>query len=478
MRRRLLGESVFRVVFYYTTVQLYQRGWKPKWTFHKHQSKKLLRLLRVSGWKYSKWTDKFTSCNERYWSLADGGCSEGLSRPRERRQSCDWTSRLWSSSIWTCVLTRPDVLSMLYVTAKPGALTALQVLLCRHWLAPCAHTKSCHGRHWLTKSCHGRFYPPFTLQAVSAPAPVIEFPFSSLCRASVVLAKVSALVVTVHRVSSHRPPSLLGTWRCAVERVTFGDAHRSICVVGHFWWLSAGLDCNTFFVPPWKNRRRMSASDDESINGCEIRAPRRRNSPSDPTSRKIEDHGWQGMQAFGRCVPLVSKVEVKPRDIGQMLIRNLRMLQRLPSCRGIIVSLAAEIGSVNLRWTNVDTVQFWCCTVGWMRSIVAHLIPAKGVDFSSFEKVVKMIDKYLDNLGYHRVVFRCDNEPSILELLMVVKLAWTGDVVWETFAEGDPQSNCAAESSVNVVKGHVRSIKLAVESASGVEVPAACAVCQ
>ena len=42
-----------------------------------------------------------------------------------------------------------------------------------------------------------------------------------------------------------------------------------------------------------------------------------------------------------------------------------------------------------------------------------------------------------------------------------------------TSAEGDPQSNGAAESSVNVVKGHVRWIKLAVESASSVEVPGA-----
>ena len=51
-------------------------------------------------------------------------------------------------------------------------------------------------------------------------------------------------------------------------------------------------------------------------------------------------------------------------------------------------------------------------------------------------------------------------------------MAWTGDVVQETSAKGDPQTNRAAESSVNVVKGYVRSIKLAVESASGVEVAA------
>ena len=83
-----------------------------------------------------------------------------------------------------------------------------------------------------------------------------------------------------------------------------------------------------------------------------------------------------------------------------------------------------------------------------------------------------MIVKDLDTLGYHRVVFRCDNEPSILALLEAVKLVWTGDVVQETSVEGDPQSNGPVGSSVNVVTGHVRSIKPAVESASGVEVPA------
>ena len=88
---------------------------------------------------------------------------------------------------------------------------------------------------------------------------------------------------------------------------------------------------------------------------------------------------------------------------------------------------------------------------GVTKSIFAHLIPARGVDFPSCEKVVETIVQDLDTLGYHRVVFRCDNEPSILALLRAVRLAWTGDVMHETSAEGDPQSNGAAESSVNVV---------------------------
>ena len=53
---------------------------------------------------------------------------------------------------------------------------------------------------------------------------------------------------------------------------------------------------------------------------------------------------------------------------------------------------------------------------GVTKSIFAHWIPAKGVDFPSCEKVVKMIIKDLGTLGYHRVVFRCDNEPSTLAL--------------------------------------------------------------
>ena len=44
---------------------------------------------------------------------------------------------------------------------------------------------------------------------------------------------------------------------------------------------------------------------------------------------------------------------------------------------------------------------------GVTKSFWAHFIPAKGVDFPSYEKVVKSIIYDLDNLGYHGVVFRC-----------------------------------------------------------------------
>ena len=75
---------------------------------------------------------------------------------------------------------------------------------------------------------------------------------------------------------------------------------------------------------------------------------------------------------------------------------------------------------------------------GVTKSILAHMIPAKGVDFPSCEKVVKTILKDLNTLEHHRVLFRCDSVPSILALIRAVKWAWTGDVVQEASAEGDP----------------------------------------
>ena len=40
----------------------------------------------------------------------------------------------------------------------------------------------------------------------------------------------------------------------------------------------------------WETKWLRDVSDAESVGGDELREPRRRNSPSDPTSREIEDH--------------------------------------------------------------------------------------------------------------------------------------------------------------------------------------------
>ena len=100
--------------------------------------------------------------------------------------------------------------------------------------------------------------------------------------------------------------------------------------------------------------------------------------------------------------------------------------------------------------------------VGVTKSSSAHVVSSKGVDVLGCEQVVVDDTKwsvfFLVDREVPMSVFLCDIKPSTLAP--------------GTSAEGDPQSNGAAERSRNVTKGHVRSIKPAVGSASGVDVPA------
>ena len=178
--------------------------------------------------------------------------------------------------------------------------------------------------------------------------------------------------------------------------------------------------------------------DAESVGCDELREPRRRSSPSDPTSREIE---------CSLC-PRARSSRETPRE-GR---KELEDGSKVP-----VVSWDYCFFGARNRTTEAEVEQGGDSPVlvmhdGVTKSVCAHLIPAKGVDFPSCEKVVKRIVKDLDTSGYHRVVFRSANGPSILSLLRAVKLGWTGDMVQQTSAAGDPQSNGAAESSVNAVK--------------------------
>ena len=142
---------------------------------------------------------------------------------------------------------------------------------------------------------------------------------------------------------------------------------------------------------------QRGVSDAESVGGDEIREPRRRNSPSDPTSREIEDHVLTSVQVFDRGVQLVSKGVVEPRDTKGKAAKSWKMVRRSQSCRGIIVSLEPETESAEVERRGDSPVLVM--HDGVTKSIFAHLIPAKGVDFPSCEKVVKMIVQDLDTLG-------------------------------------------------------------------------------
>ena len=84
---------------------------------------------------------------------------------------------------------------------------------------------------------------------------------------------------------------------------------------------------------------------------------------------------------------------------------------------------------------------------------------------------VAMWTKYVERLGYRRVVFRSDNEPALLAFLDKLRENLSGEVVVEGSPVGDPQSNGAAEMAVGQLKGLVRTLKYSVEQRLQTRIP-------
>ena len=167
-----------------------------------------------------------------------------------------------------------------------------------------------------------------------------------------------------------------------------------------------------------------NSSEKKYIQGDEVREPRRRNSPSDPTSREIEDRVLTGHVTFRSwCAACVQGRGRAERHQGEGR-KELEDGSEVPVVSWDYCFLGAKnrINEAAEEQRGDSPVLVMHDRV--TKPIFAHLIPSKGVDFPSCEKVVKMIVKDLDTFGYHRVVFRCDNELSTLALLRAVKLDW------------------------------------------------------
>ena len=117
------------------------------------------------------------------------------------------------------------------------------------------------------------------------------------------------------------------------------------------------------------------------------------------------------MQVFGHGVQLVAKGEVEPRDTKGEGRKELEDGSKVPAVSWYYCFFGARNRTTEAEVEQRGNNPVLVMHDGVTKSIFAHLIPAKRVDFPSCEKVVKMIAKGLDTLDYHRVVLRCDNEP-------------------------------------------------------------------
>ena len=110
------------------------------------------------------------------------------------------------------------------------------------------------------------------------------------------------------------------------------------------------------------------------------------------------------------------------------------------------------------------------------KGVFAHAVLHKGTEYAGSNLAVRRVCADLDSLGYKRVVFRDDGEASLEAFLSAVKRAWDGEVIPEQSATGEVQSHGAVERGVQTVEGFTRTLRSALTSRLGRQIPLESAV--
>ena len=217
----------------------------------------------------------------------------------------------------------------------------------------------------------------------------------------------------------------------------------------------------------------------EEPQSVETRDARCAPTPLDPTAAEIESHRLTGHAVFRswcrHCVRGRGREAAHAstnRPEGSLPILSWDYCYLSSKRQQSAAAGAADEATIGTDDSNTSSespvlVMF----DGRSKGIHARLMPAKGVDFEGLERTVKLWTNDLDRLGYKRVAFRSDTENSILSFLREVRNGWSGEVVPEKSAVGDPQSNGAAEVGVQLLKAHVRTQKDALEYNLGTAIP-------
>ena len=85
---------------------------------------------------------------------------------------------------------------------------------------------------------------------------------------------------------------------------------------------------------------------------------------------------------------------------------------------------------------------------------------------------VKRITNFVDGLGHGKIIFKSDNEHSIVDVWDAVRIARTAQTVAENSPTGESQANGVAERAVQDVQGVLRTLKAALERRLGIRLKA------
>ena len=101
-------------------------------------------------------------------------------------------------------------------------------------------------------------------------------------------------------------------------------------------------------------------------------------------------------------------------------------------------------------------------------------VPQKGVDLEEWS--VRESLKFLELLGYQKVIIKTDQEEALNAVIRKLRLYRGSDT--QTMQEHNPvgssQSNGATERRIQTIEGQIRTLRSAFESRTGSKLPANC----
>ena len=97
-----------------------------------------------------------------------------------------------------------------------------------------------------------------------------------------------------------------------------------------------------------------------------------------------------------------------------------------------------------------------------MKNIFSHPVRAKGAAGETW--IANRICKDIRGLGYNKIIIKCDQEPSIVEIQKEVIRRCEAETIPENSPTGESQSNGDIENAIKQVEGQIRTMKVALES--------------
>ena len=103
-----------------------------------------------------------------------------------------------------------------------------------------------------------------------------------------------------------------------------------------------------------------------------------------------------------------------------------------------------------------EATQHWVLVIADAASGAIHAVycPSK----TATEYMVQVVAKFINGLGYDRVILHTDQEPSIMKQAKEVQKARARPVITRTGARYSHQSQGLVERAVRTVKGQPRAI--------------------